>query len=260
MIAGIVLALVALVTGDAIERSLVPRAGSGSVDAFDVVVTTPFPGPGDELAIEVASRSERWMRIHAVYVQADDEPLEKLAFVSSVPLDRLESFAKAIVRVRLPDAEWSGTTVLQVDFELSAHVHPGGEERLAHRVSFETHIYGRGGRFWAQLPVVGQVWGLFLVWFLVVLAVARRYRDAPASHELGPPVQLLIGFTCAGVVGDSVFARPLLTCVGQDTAGFRVLLAAIWLGLPLIWLWLLAHRRPALEPWLPGARLREHTR
>jgi hypothetical protein len=251
--ASIVLALAALAARGYIERSLVPNAGSGHADRIEVVATTPFPTAGETLELAITD-SHGWSEgIDGVSVRGRNGELEWSSFAQG---------STAFARVRVPEDVVAGRMSLGVGVQFSRF--SGDATRLTRStadIELDVHVYTTSERFWARLRVAAQAWGLFLVWFLVVLAVARRYREsADARRDIRHVVPLAIGYAVGSILGDVLLARPLLVSVGQNHLAARIVVIGLWLGLPLIWLLFQAFRRPAREPWLPGARLTQRTR
>lgn len=134
------------------------------------------------------------------------------------------------------------------------------EMRDTTTVDVDVRIYDARARFWGHVRVTAQACGFLLLWFVVVVLIARRCRHArPGHHAWFDVVGIVVGFVGGAAVGDIVFGRPVLSSFGYEGFDARVALALVWVGLPLAWLWIQARRRSAAAPWLPGAKVRQRT-
>jgi hypothetical protein len=254
-----VIACAAIVAGGIIDRVLVPHPSGGRDDDFEVTLTEPFPAPGENLLLRVTDRSGRLAHIRGVVVYQDFAEGEPLArFTNDAPM-RLTRNASTVIGIR-PRAQTfreSLHLLVVVDYDRGLKDLDSG----AANVAFDVRVYDAGARFWGRVRVIGQAWGIFLIWFLAILALARR-RELVAWRPCRAEARwVLVALASAAVLGDALFARPMLMGLEQEArVGPRALTTGLWLGLPLMWLWLQAHRQPAREPWLPTARVRDHTR
>lgn len=256
----VVLGLVAQVLRYTFERLLVERAGRGREDGIDVEVMTVFPAPGDDLVLRVTDKIYQpdplvlpGAILH-VEPRVGPDPFEQRWFARGTS-------AVATVSVRPVRRYQPGTLPLRVEVEHTRHGgRPMHEMRDTTTVDVDVRIYDASARFWGRVRVAAQAWGLFLLWFVVVVRIARRYRHAgPGRHARLDVVGIVIGLVGGAAVGDIVFGLPVLVSFGHEGFDARVALALVWVGLPLAWLWLQARRRSAAAPWLPGARARQRT-
>ncbi|MBZ0235327.1 MAG: hypothetical protein K8M05_23570 [Deltaproteobacteria bacterium] len=258
---GIVLALVALVARDRLDRALVEPPVSARSGAIEVAMADRFLAPGDNLALRVTDHSGDAVRIHAVSVRWPGWTAEPHTFVNDAPVRAYVRGASARIVVRPPLEDWAGGMPLEVHVEHSADLGAGGMRHGTSIVGIDVPRHGGAERARANALLAARSWGLLLLGLLVVVVVARRFAAAPGSPpDARDTAALLVGLAGFAIVGEVLFARPFLAGFQRDAPGLRALLIALWVGLPLLWLLVQRYRRPAREPWVPGARLRARTR
>lgn len=262
-ITGTLLAI-AMYVGMSVMGSIVADARTANISGpgVDVFLRTPLPGEGSDIILDVEARGGNKAGIRRVVVRSQDTVLAEaegdgVTWGSTIRRGKGRGAETTTVHFSVPRQARAGERLsLDIDVEYVVAMSSGSTFDNVDRsdtVRLDVDIYSERGRLAARLLLGARALAYFLAWFGLVWGVAVLYARAgergpmPGNHDAElEGIGLVMGVMGGGFVGYWIFARTVLAALESQRTAWEVLLTALWLVLPLVWVWRRSKRRVKL--------------